>query len=442
MYSARKFCVCFRSTLFLVLFAAAVTPAKSGTDAKVRSGAFDPYTVFSEGDAFPSRLKKGVVLLLHGFKSAMPNDDFDAINSMLGGEYTVIGFNYDYVDVDGNKKALAELFDRYLAGKNVVVLGTSLGGYWSEYLLNTRPVKGAVLVNPALRPQDVLRDNMGENFSERRQSAFMVKESDAKRYETHQWSTASIGERLVVLSMDDEVIAPNLAISRFTDEKKTEVAVFASGGHNIPLDRNDVTAKIVSFVKRVSPVNHDHAVVSSTTTDHKATVSWPEPSVVDEQGMLPGLFVEYYFAKFGNLRDLRPTAASRAGKVGAPLEVLNSVGNRGNVLTSSRSDFVGAKITGFIKIPKPGTYTFRFTTNDGFEIDLDGREIYSDPTVHKDRLSPELNTDFGKAGLYPLHMLYFEKKGTSTLRMEWRGPGKSEFTVVPASAFGHMASDG
>ncbi len=53
-----------------------------------------------------------------------------------------------------------------LAGEQVVLVGSSLGGYYSSYLVEKAVQRGeslrAVLVNPAIRPYDLLRDWLGD----------------------------------------------------------------------------------------------------------------------------------------------------------------------------------------------------------------------------------------------------------------------------------------
>jgi len=427
-----------------VLVALTVSPPSIAVaeDTTVRMGAFEPFTIYAHDGAFPDRMQSEVIVLLHGFKSGMPNQDYDALESLLGAEYTLIGFNYDYTDIEANEEALADLFRNYLQTKRVVVIGTSLGGYWAEYILNSFPVHGAILINPAMRPQGVLRNNIGDVFSKRRQTTVTVTERHARDYETHRWKNTPSGQRLVLLSLDDELIAPAGAQKLFGEMPNSRIAEFAEGGHNITLDRPDVAKTITDFVRQVAPSFSAREAASETVSFKASPSGWPNPAIVSPRALEPGLAVQYYFAKFNNLRELRPTAETRRGKVGAPLADVNWVGNRGNVMTSGKPDFVGAKITGFLRIPEAGAYAFRFYTNDGFEMILDGREIYSDPTVHKDRLSPEVPAVFNAAGLYPIQMLYFEKKGSSTLRLEWRPPGATEFSVVPAEAFKHSPPQG
>ncbi|SEG80622.1 YqiA/YcfP family alpha/beta fold hydrolase [Marinobacterium lutimaris] len=52
------------------------------------------------------------------------------------------------------------------AGEQVVLVGSSLGGYYSSFLVEAAAARGealsAVLVNPAVRPYDLLRDWLGD----------------------------------------------------------------------------------------------------------------------------------------------------------------------------------------------------------------------------------------------------------------------------------------
>lgn len=52
-------------------------------------------------------------------------------------------------------------------GEQVVLVGSSLGGYYSSYLVEQAAARGqalsAVLVNPAVRPYELLRELLGDN---------------------------------------------------------------------------------------------------------------------------------------------------------------------------------------------------------------------------------------------------------------------------------------
>jgi hypothetical protein len=110
----------------------------------------------------------------------------------------------------------------------------------------------------------------------------------------------------------------------------------------------------------------------------------------------------------------------------------------GLVLTSKEHELVGALITGFIRLEKAGTYGFDVTSNDGVRIEIGGKLLYEDPTVHGDDTSDRIDVKVDQPGWYPVKVVYFQKKGTATLVLRWVPVGsdaKAQPTPVPASAF-------
>lgn len=403
----------------------------------VRDGAFEPFTVYTDDGRDKADFSQDVILLLHGYQSAMPNDDYDAIVDLFGQTHTVIGFNYDYTDIETDKRALDELFAHYLKGRRVIVLGTSLGGYWADYVRAHYPVAGSILVNPAVEPGDVLRATLGTHQGDRRQASFTVSEADADAYDAMAWPVGKgKGECLVLISDDDELLDPRDAEGRFGKADNIQIAHFAHGGHNLPLDRPDVVKTLKAFVARVAPgrqVAGRQTAINRTQPFAPATVSSDDPA------LRPGLGVDYYFGKFSKVDVLRGLIRSRDGQTGEPIKALNYVGNEGDVLTSNRPDMVGARIRGLLKVTEPGTHFLRVTSNDGVELWISGQLLHADPKVHADRASPILGADFPEAGLYPVEILYFEKKGTATLKLEWRPPNAGGLSVIPTDAFFHLS---
>ncbi len=407
-----------------------------GEPTLVRDGAFEAFTVYTDDGRDKADFAPDVILLLHGYQSAMPNDDYDAIVNLFGDTHTIVGFNYDYTDIEADKQALDEVFAHYLEGRRVIVLGTSLGGFWADYILTHYPVAGAILVNPALEPGSVLRATVGTHKGDRRQAAFTVTEADAAAYDAMTWSDdGRHGARLVLLSDDDEVIDPSLADGRFADAEGTDVTHFEKGGHNLPLNRPDVVTALKAFVARVAPGTK---VAGRSAAINRTDPFVPAPIGGKAADLQSGLGVDYYYAKINNVDVLRGLIRSRKGATGQPIQAMNYVGNEASVLTSPASDMVGARIQGLLKVTKPGTHFLRVTANDGVELWIAGRLFYSDPKVHPDRSSPILGADFPEVGYYPLEILYFEKKGSSTLKLEWRPPGAKDLNVIPADSFFHL----
>lgn len=407
-----------------------------GEPTLVRDGAFEAFTVYTDDGRDRSEFSANVILLLHGYQSAMPNDDYDAIVDLFGDTHTVVGFNYDYVDIEADKTALDEVFEYYLKGRKVIVLGTSLGGFWADYILMHYPVAGAILVNPALDPAPVLRATLGTHQGDRRQTPFTVTEDDAAAYEAFGWPVdGPHGPRLVLLSQDDELLDPAVAAARFDAAEETTVTQFEQGGHNLALDRPDVADRLRSFVARVAPGKR---IDGTTVTLNRFEPFVPATISDDDPALQAGLGVDYYYGKLNKVDVLRGLIRSRKGVTGVPIQALNYVGNEDSVLTSPRADMVGARIQGLLKVREPGVHFLRVTSNDGVEVWIAGQLLYRDPKVHADRASPILGADFPEPGLYPVEILYFEKKGSSTLKLEWRPPGTKELRVIPAEAFYHL----
>lgn len=152
----------------------------------------------------------------------------------------------------------------------------------------------------------------------------------------------------------------------------------------------------------------------------------------------PGLSVKYYGAKFNSIRQMLEWMDYKDGVVGEPIPMLNYQVGQGNVLTTNATDMMGADIKGLINFERSGTYTLMVHSNDGVRLSIGGKMIYEDPDVHADRFSDELKVEISKPGWYPVHILYFEKKNTSTLELYWDPPGAEDIDYVPASAFGHI----
>jgi len=160
----------------------------------------------------------------------------------------------------------------------------------------------------------------------------------------------------------------------------------------------------------------------------------PQPAA---DSLKPGLAVTYYGVKLNSIEQFIEWMDYDKGKPGTPIPMLNYQVGAGPVLTSKATDLVGADITGFINFETSGTYTLMVQSNDGVRLTIGDKMIYEDPDVHADRFSDEIKLEISEPGWYPVRILYFEKKNTSTLELYWDPPGPEEIDYVPASAFAH-----
>ena len=88
-----------------------------------------------------------------------------------------------------------------------------------------------------------------------------------------------------------------------------------------------------------------------------------------------------------------------------------------------------------------GTYTIAMQSNDGVDLKIGGKRVVYDPLVHSDRFSDLILVEIAEPGLYPLHLLYFEKQITATLELYWLKPGGGgQLDFVPEEAFANRSA--
>lgn len=165
----------------------------------------------------------------------------------------------------------------------------------------------------------------------------------------------------------------------------------------------------------------------------------PQPPAA---ALKPGLAVTYYFKAFNDTREIPDWAKYKDGVKGEPILMLDYFVGDGDVLTSGRADEVGADIRGYINFPVAGTYTIAMRSNDGVDLKIGGVRVVHDPGVHSDRFSELMPVEVKTPGWYPLHLLYFEKRVTSTVELYWLKPGGSgQLDFVPEEAFAHIPDE-
>jgi hypothetical protein len=158
----------------------------------------------------------------------------------------------------------------------------------------------------------------------------------------------------------------------------------------------------------------------------------PQPAA---DSVAPGLAVNYVFRMVRHVDDIESEGPGEPGEV---LPQLNYRSGARNVLTSDRTDGVGALIRGFINFPEAGRWLMVAQSNDGVRVRVAGTVVIEDPGVHSDQFSGNAEINIAEPGWYELAVTYFERKSTSTLKLLWQPPGKTEFEVVPADAFAHL----
>lgn len=207
-------------------------------------GQYDAFTLYRV-DQEP--LKDDVLLVFHGFASAIPNGAYKKLNEALFTKYSVIGFNYDYFDLAANDEAMDKVWEQLLSDKDIVFAGTSLGGFWANYYAQRYGVDRVLLVNPVINPLQQLRQFIGVHYVEKRQMDLVVTQKDIDGYVGRKGQVDPAIDRLVLVTRDDEVLDYRLAKEEYAGSKD-RLEIFDTGGHTLDLSEPRFADLISEFL--------------------------------------------------------------------------------------------------------------------------------------------------------------------------------------------------
>ena len=165
----------------------------------------------------------------------------------------------------------------------------------------------------------------------------------------------------------------------------------------------------------------------------KLKLANPQP-----QNVTAGLAVNYAYPKdVKSLRDAYVAIGikSEAGKPLVGLDYLSS-DDEPMALTSSKETKVAADIKGYIRFDTPGVYTLEVYSNDGLDLSIGGKQIAKVDAKRSCDPIGAVEVNIREAGWYELEALYWQRKGSSCLIMEWSKNG-SELDTVPTELYGH-----
>ena len=98
----------------------------------------------------------------------------------------------------------------------------------------------------------------------------------------------------------------------------------------------------------------------------------------------------------------------------------------------------GLTLSGFIRVPRQGIYTFYLSSDDGSRLEIGGRVVVDHDGYH----SQSVKT--GQVGLrrgwHPISVRYFQGGGGMALGLEVEGPGVSR-RDVPAHWLAHRPDE-
>ncbi|WP_068545884.1 YqiA/YcfP family alpha/beta fold hydrolase [Thalassotalea crassostreae] len=186
---------------------------------------------------------KQKVLVLHGFNSSPLS-----FKAQLLIDY--INANFPNVDVvcpqlmSDPINAIEQITDIIEQDKNCswYVTGSSLGGYFANYLVDKFKIP-AVLINPAVKPYEILTDVIGPQTNPYTDEHYIVTEQHLQQLKEFERDVAIDDRYLVLVQTGDEVLDYRQAVEKY---ENYDVIVQRGGDHSF-IDFDKMLPDIVKF---------------------------------------------------------------------------------------------------------------------------------------------------------------------------------------------------
>ncbi|GDY27141.1 esterase YqiA [Agarivorans sp. Toyoura001] len=157
-----------------------------------------------------------VLLYLHGFNSSPNSAKALAMASFLEDNHSNIQFVCPQLACYPMEawQQIESLLTQY-QNRLIGVVGSSLGGFLATRVAQSTGVP-AVLVNPAVKPYNLLKDFLGEQTNPYTQQTYCLEEQHIEQLKQLEVSQLSCQQRLwVMLQTADEVLDFNLAVTEY-----------------------------------------------------------------------------------------------------------------------------------------------------------------------------------------------------------------------------------
>ncbi|MGJ8692829.1 MAG: YqiA/YcfP family alpha/beta fold hydrolase [Thalassotalea sp.] len=172
------------------------------------------------------------ILYIHGFKSSPLS--FKAEQTRLFIEQAYPDFHYHCPQLDISPKIaveqLATLIEQSgpIASQHWYLIGSSLGGYYASYLAEKYGLKAA-LINPAVKPYDLLVDYIGEQKSYHSTQVLDVKASYMDDLKNIEQLNITKKNYLVMVQTGDEVLDYQQATEKY---QQCQLVIEQGGDHS------------------------------------------------------------------------------------------------------------------------------------------------------------------------------------------------------------------
>lgn len=139
---------------------------------------------------------------------------------------------------------LLDIVEQYQEYYQIALVGSSLGGYlsiWLNHLFDFR----AVLINPAIKPYELLADFLGEQVNPYTQEHYVLQAKHIEELKALEVSINNVDSLWLLQQMGDEVLDYRQAVNKLVGSKQT---VELGGDHSF-VNFERYPQQIIDFLK-------------------------------------------------------------------------------------------------------------------------------------------------------------------------------------------------
>ena len=188
-----------------------------------------------------------MLIYIHGFNSSPASSKADLLKRKL--EALGRGAEFAAPALPHSPAAAAALLDGVIAkNPDAALVGSSLGGYYATHLAEKHGLK-AVLLNPAVRPYELLKDHLGvqQNFHTGERYEFTMRHVDELR--ALEVAGITPDRYLLLAATGDEVLDYRAAVERYRGCRQI---VIQGGDHSLN-DFADYLDIVLEFCGAIPP---------------------------------------------------------------------------------------------------------------------------------------------------------------------------------------------
>lgn len=170
------------------------------------------------------------IIYLHGFNSAPASHKAQRLQGYMAERGLAQAFRCPRLPPVPNE-AIATIEEevRRAAGKAITFVGSSLGGFYATYFAERHPSK-AVLLNPAVRPQQDLESYVGPQRNLYTGESYELKHEHIEQWRALDTPVAHPERYLLIVETADEVLDYRLAVDKYAGAQQI---VIEGGDHSL-----------------------------------------------------------------------------------------------------------------------------------------------------------------------------------------------------------------